>query len=140
MIREDLMDGMIIVSECGTKRIVFNNGCNYFNSLEGKVFSTDYLFKNEGKLNTDIVEILYGGQTIWEKEKEYLTLAEAIETGKSFKHKDCDAYYFNLYMVIEDLRDYCVAHVDDRGTKEINQYILSQINSKVWEVEEDEQD
>ena len=140
MNKSDLKDGMIIVSECGDKRIVFDNGRKYFNELRQEVFSTEFLFENKQFFSRDVIKVVYGGETVWEREKEYLTLEEAIETGKPFKHKDCKSYYFNLHMIIEDLRDYCVEHVDYTGTKEINQYILSQINSRVWEVKEDEQD
>ena len=134
MKREDLKDGMILIDSFGTKRVVCGKGKKQLNMNTWDIHDIDSVFLSN-ELNKAILKIEYDGLIIWEREKKYLTLGEAIETGKSFKHKDCDDYYFNLYMVIEDLRDYCVG-----GTKEINQYILSQINSKVWEVEEDEQD
>ena len=40
----------------------------------------------------DVMKIEYQGKTVWER-KEYMTLTDAIKTGKKIKHKDWNKYY-----------------------------------------------
>lgn len=134
MRKEELKDGMIIIDDMGVKRLICDSGMLYLNLLNYQVYKIDNIYYND-VLTKQHIKIEYEGQVVWERE-EYVTLHEAVATGKRFKHRICEKYFYNLYMAFEELRDCVCTRYNE--TKEINEYILEQMNEKAWEVEKGE--
>ena len=67
----------------------------------------------------DIMQITYNGEVVWER-KEYMTLTDAIKTGKNIKHKDWTYFCCPTQALITISNDVC---------------LISLFTDKVWEVE-----
>lgn len=133
--REDLKDGMVLTDVNGYKKIIGNNGETYVSSYDWTFYPSTYLFR-DGELDKSILKAEYNGEVIFQK-SIYFTLEEAVASGKMFKHKDTNIDFVNrVYLAIFALDS--MAFETTNGTEERNQYVLSQINSRVWEIKEDE--
>lgn len=133
MNKEKLKDGMVVIAKNGVRRLVFNNAKKYINMETKEIYNIETFLQGDdsGSLSLDQIKVVYMGKTIWEREKEYLTLEEAITTGKRFKHKDVKTFCFFLYEALDYVDSIKVAAFEEK-----NKFLLEQINSKVWEVED----
>ena len=67
----------------------------------------------------DIMKIEYQGETVWER-KEYVTLTDAIKTGKKIKHKDWNDFISPAQALILISNDI---------------HLINLFTEKAWEVE-----
>ena len=82
---------------------------------EGLNFGTPYNIIKE----LDIMKIEYQGETVWER-KEYVTLTDAIKTGKKIKHKDWNDFISPAQALILISNDI---------------HLINLFTEKAWEVE-----
>ena len=99
------------------KAILWNQSLNtdYDEDLN---FGTPYNIIKE----LDIMKIEYQGKTVWER-KEYMTLTDAIKTGKKIKHKDWHNKYYTISELLRLIRL-------KRNSDLINDFTVAE-----WEVE-----
>ena len=142
--RENLKDGMVLTLRDGSKLIYLNGYVSELTFVTDKCFNS----KNMGKIEQweedltfannrdyDILKVTYDGEVLFEV-KQYMTLKEAIDTGKRFKHKECDTYYNYISYAIEELEDVVAEKIIDSRTTNLK--LFEEMNEKVWEVEDNE--
>lgn len=78
----------------------------------------NYIRSNNSRF--DIMSITYEGNVVW-KRKEYMTLTDAIKTGKNIKHKSWRSFIYPTDAMLL---------LSDKGGELINLF-----TNKVWEVE-----
>ena len=95
-----------------------NSGCMWDDDLVNNY--TDDLKWYDNLPNNDIMSITYEGKVVW-KRKEYMTLTDAIKTGKKLKVKDWDNFIYptNAMLILSDMGD----------------ELINLFTDKVWEVE-----
>ena len=83
-------------------------------------YDEDLQCVNIGDSRFDIMSITYEGKVVW-KRKEYITLTDAIKTGKNIKHKDWDDFIYptNVMLLLSYKAD----------------ELINLFTDKVWEVE-----
>ena len=95
--KSDLKDGMVVTYRNGEMRLLIYG--DFYHAIEieptGNTLNNynDDLTSLTATTNSeDIVKVEYMGETLWKREKEYMTLEEAYRTGKRFTHKDYNVY------------------------------------------------
>ena len=96
-----------------------DSGCEWDDDLENDY--TDDLTWYNNLPDNDIMQITYNGEIVW-KRKEYMTLTDAIKTGKKLKVKDWDDFVCptNVMLLLSAKED----------------ELINLFTDKVWEVEE----
>ena len=97
-----------------------NSGFVWDNDLEND-YTDDLIWRDNFSAN-DIIQITYNGEVVWER-KEYMTLTDAIKTGKKIKHKDWHNKYYTISELLRLIRL-------KRNSDLINDFTVAE-----WEVE-----
>lgn len=136
--REDLKDGMILTLRNGERNVYIKGWLKTINNISddftnsGKItqWKENLDFISSSGSQFDIMKVEYMDKVLWEREKQYFTLEEAIETGKRFKHKEVKQYTKGI------IGQLTLLTYEKKEEETSNSYFLEQINSKVWEVED----
>ena len=98
--------------------IGIDSGCLWDDDLVNNY--TDDLTWYDNLPDNDIMSITYEGKLVW-KRKEYMTLTDAIKTGKKLKLKDWDNFIYptDVMLILSDKAD----------------ELINLFTDKVWEVE-----
>ena len=141
---KDLKDGMILTLRNGEERLYIRSWVKAIGNIRDSLsncgmitqWGENFEFGFGGE--KDIVKVEYMNEVLWEreKEKEYFTLEEVIKTGKKFKHRDNEEFSLGLPNQLYSLGRKSESGWSRETCKDKNNYILEQINSKVWEIEE----
>ena len=126
--KEWLLTPMVtFITRNGFKCITLGNGTSYIIET-GEVWDNEldenydndlnYIVSNNSRF--DIMQITYEGKVVW-KRKEYITLTDAIKTGKKIKLKDWDNFVYpaDVMLLLSDKED----------------ELINLFTDKVWEVE-----
>lgn len=115
----DLKVGMVISCNHFTRVVVSDK--EYYR--DGVLLELGVVFKEDGSLSGNIKKITYGDEVVYQK-KEYMTLKEASNTGKRFKHKDSEMWYtspltvLNLVMKTTELSMFEVLDLEEFEVEE----------------------
>ena len=126
--KEWLLTPMVtFITRNGFECVTLGTGVSYVIET-GKVWDSELDKDYDNDLNYirgdngifDIMSITYEGKVVW-KRKEYMTLTDAIKTGKNIKHKDWDNFIYPADVMLT---------LSDKADELINLF-----TDEVWEVE-----
>ena len=126
--KEWLLTPMVtFITRNGHKCITLGKGTSYIietgevwdNELDEN-YDNDLNYIESNNSRFDIMNIAYEGKVVWER-KEYMTLTDAIKTGKKIKVKDWDNFIYptNVMLILSSKAD----------------ELINLFTDKVWEVE-----